>query len=154
MTRSSVNWSLPARTPRNQLQYSRAGTRSEPVEQLKFHGLEIDYHPFGRRFRFTIENEDETTLSIEETGYPAGITVFKEGNREVLRWHGTPVADIRYQVMAGQLLVILEDDFYSVPVVQEMVETEAFVRPGGISVRFISRSDAGLSERECQPWIT
>ena len=125
------------------VQYSRAGTRSDPVEKLKFGGLEIDYHPSGRRFRVTIEGE-ATTLSIEETGYPAETTIVKEGTRELLRWQGTPVADIRYQVRAGRIMVILEDDFYSVPVVHEMIKTAAFVNPMGISVMFISRSDTGL----------
>jgi MoxR-like ATPase len=127
------------------VQYSRTGTRSDPVEFLKFGGLEIDYHPSDRRFRVIIEGKDETTLSLEETGYPAETTIVKEGNRELLRWQGTPFADIRYQVRTGQIMVILEEDFYSVLIVHEMIETEAFVRPGGISVVFISRSDAGLS---------
>ena len=81
------------------------------------------------------------TFSIEETGYPSETAIVRVGNQELLRWQGTPVADIQYQSFAARVLVILEDDFFSTFLAGNMIGTEPFTRPGDVVFRFISQSD-------------
>ena len=46
------------------------------------------------------------------TGYPSETAIVKDGTQELLRWQGTPVADIQYQSSATRVLIILEEDFF------------------------------------------
>jgi hypothetical protein len=77
-----------------------------------------------------MEGEDGASLSIEETGYPAETAIVKEGNRELLRWQGTPVDDIQYQVREGRLMVLPEEEFYSALIGNEMTGTELSCEQG------------------------
>ena len=49
------------------------------------------------------------------TGYPSETAIVKDGNQELLRWQGTPVADSQYQSSATRVLIILEEDFLHTP---------------------------------------
>jgi len=62
-------------------------------------------------------------------------------NQELLRWQGTPVADIQYQSFAARVLVILEDDFFSALLAGNMIGSEPFTWQGDVVFSFISRAD-------------
>jgi hypothetical protein len=126
-----------------QLTFSREGAGSDAVVCLEFSGLTVDYHPSDRWFRISIERETGVLFSIEETGFPSETAIVTEGNTEMLRWKGTPVADIHYQSDTDRILVILEDDFFSTLLAGNMIESRQFTGPGGAVFAFISRSDAG-----------
>ena len=121
--------------------FFRAGARSDMVVQLEFGGLAIEYHPSDRWLRLTIEGEEGGTFTIEETGYPSETTSVKDGKQELLRWQGTPVADIQYQSHAERVLIILENDFFSTLLAGNIIRKYQFTGPGGIVFEFISRSD-------------
>jgi MoxR-like ATPase len=124
-----------------QLTFSRTGTGSGPVEHLEFCGLVIDYHPSDRWFRISIERETGESFSIEETGFPSDTAIVTEGNQELVRWQGTPVADIQYHSCSERVLVILDDSFFSTLHTGQIIEPGQFTGQGGVAFEFVSRSD-------------
>ena len=124
------------------LKFSREGARSDPVVQLEFCGLAIEYHPSDRWLRVTIEGDEGVPFSIEETGYPSETAIVTEGTRELLRWEGMPVADIQYQSDAVRILVVLEDDFFSTLLAGNMIGSGQLKGQGGVVFAFLSMSDA------------
>jgi hypothetical protein len=95
--------------------------------------------PSDRGSRISIEREKGVPFSIEETGFPSETAIVTEGNQELLRWQGTPVADIQYQSYSERVLVILEDDLYSTLLAGNMIESAQFTGPGGVVFEFLSR---------------
>ena len=122
-------------------QFSRAGTRSDPVVQIEFCGLALVYHPSDRRCKIAITGEEGETISIEETGYPAESATVKDGEHELLRWQGTPVTDIQYQSSAGRVLIFLEDAFFSSLIAGNIIGSGPFAGQGGVAFIFIPDSD-------------
>jgi MoxR-like ATPase len=124
-------------------EFSRAGTRSDPVMRLEFSGFSIEYHPTDRRFRLSLAGEQGVLLSIEETGYPIETILISAGTGEVTRWQGTPLVDIRYLSDPGRVLIIIEDDLYSTLMRNRTIGDEPITGSGGVPFIFIPRSEPG-----------
>jgi MoxR-like ATPase len=93
---------------------SRAGYPHDPVMKIDFGGFSLNYRPMERHFGFSAGQDDEgPLLTYGEDGYPLETAAVSSRNREVIRWQGLPLIDIRYIRDQEQLLIILEDDFLS-----------------------------------------
>jgi MoxR-like ATPase len=125
-------------------QFFRTGNRFDPVDTFEFCGLELEYRPMNRRFRLTITGINTDAFSIEETGYPTGITLLTTGNREPTRWPGGVIVDIFYIPEMNKVCIVLEDDLLSVLLdTHAIADKEPIIGSDGVVFEFFGRSESG-----------
>ncbi len=124
-------------------EFSRSGSRFDPVDRFTLEGLEVEYQPVDRRFRVsaTGEEDGEQVFFLEQTGYPTGKTTLRVDGRELAQWQGTPLADIRYYPGLEQVMVLLEDDLVATLRSTRMIGGEPLAISGGLSFVVISQSE-------------
>ena len=129
-------------------EFSRTGSRFDPVDRFTLEGLEIEYQPVDRRFRIslTAEEDREQVFFLEQTGYPTGNTTLRVNGRELAQWQGTPLGDIRYYPGLEQVMVLLEDDLVATLRSTRMIGGEPLAISGGLRFAVISQSE-GEQER-------
>ena len=124
-------------------EFSRSGSRFDPMDRFTLEGLEIEYQPVDRRFRVSLTGEEdgEQVFFLEQTGYPTGNTTLRVDGRELAQWQGTPLVDIRYYPDLEQIMVLLEDDLVATLRNTRMIGEEPLVISGGLSFVVISQSE-------------
>ena len=120
--------------------FSRTGTRSDPVDRFEFGELSLEFQPMDRRFRMILKGPGNKVISVEETGYPMNSTAVGTGGREITRWQGSVLKDIRYLTESGRIIIILSDDLYSGLVHNGLIEEEAYTGDSGITFELTGKS--------------
>jgi hypothetical protein len=122
---------------------SRAGYPHDPVTKIEFGGFSLNYRPMEHHFGFSVDQDEEgTLLTFVEDGYPLETAAVSSGNREVIRWQGLPLVDIRYIRHQEQLLIILADDFLSAARNTGIIPAEPERTSKTLQFCFISNSEA------------
>ena len=126
-----------------QWEFSRNGSRFDPVDRFTLEGLEIEYQPVDRRFRVSLTGEEdgEQEFFLEQAGYPTANTTLRVDGRELARWQGTPLVDIRYYPDLEQVMMVLEDDLVATLRSTRMIGREPLAVSGGLSFVVISQSE-------------
>jgi hypothetical protein len=122
---------------------SRAGYPHDPVMKIDFGGFSLNYRPMERHFGFSADQAEEgLLLTFGEDGYPLETAAVSSGNREVIRWQGLPLIDIRFIRDQEQLLIILDDDFLSALRNTGIIPEEPERISKTLQFCFISKSEA------------
>lgn len=123
-------------------QFSRTGSRFNPLERIEFGGIILEYRPMGRICKLTIIADTREVMSIEETGYPSDITLVTIADREPIRWPGSVMRDILFIPDEKRVSIVLADDLLSIlPDIRIGAGDEPKMGSGGVIFDFIGESD-------------
>jgi MoxR-like ATPase len=123
--------------------FSRAGNRADPVIRYENDGLILIYHSLDRRFRLEVDSGNgDGTLSIEETGYPAGSAVVSTGSGVSTKWQGLPLVDVCMLPSASRIVIVVEDDFHQSLVHNRMIGKRPSKESEQGKIEFVPRSEA------------
>ena len=123
-------------------QFSRTGSRYNPLERIEFGGLTLEYRPMGRICKLTIIADTREVVSIEETGYPSDITLVSIANRDPIRWPGSVMRDILFIPDEKRVSIVLADDLLSI--LQDTrtgIGDESIMGSGKVIFEFVGQSD-------------
>jgi MoxR-like ATPase len=122
--------------------FSRTGTRSDPVDRFEFGELSLEFQTMDRRFRFILNGSGDKQISIEETGYPTASATVSTGGRDHTRWQGSVIGDIRYLRESERVIIIISDELWSGLVHNGLIEKDAYIGDSGITFEFRGSSGA------------
>jgi len=123
--------------------FSRTGNPYDPLVKMDFCGFSLHYRPMERHFSLALDQGEESPpIAIAQTGYPIDTATASAGNREPIRWQGSPLAGIRYIRDPAQLVIVLEDGFLSAMRNARVIREDCGATSGGLEFRFVARSEA------------